>query len=102
MAVTFVIGRAGSGKTRRCVDAIVDAVRADPLGPPIVWLLPRQATFAGERELTCNTALGGSMRARVLSFEQLGHAILAECGGVSIPEVTPIGRQMLLGHLLRR
>ena len=99
MAITFVIGRAGSGKTRRCIDAITKAVRADPLGPPLVWLLPKQATFAGERELACNTPIGGYLRCRVLSFEQLGHEILAECGGVTIPEITPIGpHRRLPGH----
>jgi ATP-dependent helicase/nuclease subunit B len=101
MAVRFVIGRAGSGKTAHCFRAIVDACRADPLGPPVYWILPKQATFQAERELTCNSGLAGFCRARVLSFEQLGETILAECGGGAIPEVTPLGRQMLLGHLLR-
>ena len=102
MSVSFVIGRAGSGKTRRCLDAIIESLRKQPIGPPIFWLLPRQATFSMERELTCNSGLGGFLRARVLSFEQLGHEILRERGGGGIPEVTPLGRQMILGHLLRR
>jgi ATP-dependent helicase/nuclease subunit B len=102
MPVTFVIGRAGTGKTHRCLTSIIDAVRSDPLHPPILWLLPRQATFAAERELACNTTTGGYFRVRVLSFEQLGQEILAECGGANVPEITPLGRQMLLGHLLRR
>lgn len=102
MAVRFVIGRAGTGKTRRCFDAIVDSCAEDPLGPPIYWLLPRQATFTAERELTCKSQLNGFSRARVVSFEELGREVLAECGGVAIPEVTAIGRQMILGHLLRK
>ena len=81
MSVSFMIGRAGSGKTRRCLDAIVESLRKQPIGPPIFWLLPRQATFSMERELTCNSGLGGFLRARVLSFEQLGHEILRERGG---------------------
>jgi ATP-dependent helicase/nuclease subunit B len=101
MSVRFVIGRAGSGKTRHVFRAIVDAMRADPLGPPIYLILPKQATFSAERELTCNSGLGGFCRARVISFDELSRSVLAECGGGAIPEVTPIGRQMLLGHLLR-
>src|SRR4051812_8653708 len=100
MAVTFVLGRAGSGKTARIIGRLADAVRADPLGPPIFWLLPKQATFQAERELTCLT--GGFCRVRVVSFELLGRDIAADCGAVAVPEVTEIGRQMILGHLLRQ
>jgi len=102
MAVQFVIGRAGSGKTFRCFNDIVGAMRADPLGPPIYWVLPKQATFSAERELTCGSGLGGFCRAHVVSFDQLGREVLARSGGAVVPEVTPLGRQMILGHLLRR
>jgi ATP-dependent helicase/nuclease subunit B len=102
VAVRFVIGRAGTGKSRRCFDAITDACASDPLGPPIYWILPKQATFTAERELTCNSGLQGFSRARVVSFEELGRQVLAECGGVAIPQVTALGRQMVLGHLLRK
>jgi ATP-dependent helicase/nuclease subunit B len=102
MAVTFVIGRAGSGKTARCFGRAVDAMRAEPLGPPILWIVPKQATFMAERELTCAGGLGGFCRTRVLSFDQLAAEVFAECGGAAVPQVTPLGRQMILGHLLRR
>jgi ATP-dependent helicase/nuclease subunit B len=101
MAVQFVIGRAGTGKTFRCFRQIIDALRADPLGPAIYWLVPRQTTFVAERELTCASGLSGFCRARVVSFEQFGTEILAECGGSAIPEVTRLGSRMILGHLLR-
>src|SRR2546421_10775935 len=100
MPVTFVIGRAGSGKTARCFRALTEAMRQDPLGPPLFWLVPKQATFMAERDLTCGSGLGGFCRARVVSFESFGRLIAEECGGSSVPEVTPLGRQMILGHLL--
>src|SRR4051812_36750046 len=132
MAIRLVIGRAGSGKTRRCFDAVAAALRADPLGPPVYWIVPKQATFMTERRLTCASGLGGFCRARVLSFDTLGEEILDECGGAAVPggtalggarslghplrkhqppprlfvqavpEVTALGRQMILGHLLRK
>src|SRR5947207_2301295 len=98
MAARFVIGRAGSGKTHRCFTAIVDAMRREPLGPPIYWILPKQATFVAERQLTCASGLGGFCRARVCSFDQLGLDVIADCGGSAIPQVTDIGRRMILGH----
>src|SRR5690349_5756773 len=102
MAVTFVIGRAGSGKTYRQFRAIVDAMRADPLGPPIYWLVPKQATFTAERLLTCQSGLGAYCRTRVVSFEEFGRDVFEDCGGSSIPQLTPLGRRMIIGHLLRR
>src|SRR5215210_2407082 len=102
MSVRFVIGRAGTGKSRRCFDEIVRLLSDAPLGPAIYWLLPKQATFTAERLLTCGSALPGFARARVVSFQELGRGILSECGGVAIPEVTAVGRQMILGHLLRK
>ena len=101
MGTKFVIGRAGTGKTKRCFDAIVRAMRDAPLGPAIFWLLPKQATFTAERELCVGSGLDGFCRTQVLSFEELGHRVLADCGGAAVPHVTELGRQMVLGHLLR-
>src|SRR5580704_5532156 len=100
MPVRFVLGRAGTGKTRHFLEQIQALVRPDPLGPPIYLLLPKQATFQAERELT--SRLGGFTRVRVVSFDQLGKDILADCGDVGMPEVTALGRQMIVGHLLRK
>lgn len=76
-------------------------LRDAPLGPPIYWILPRQATFQAERELTCASGLGGFCRARVVSFSQFASDVLAECGGSAVPPITRLGRQMIMGHLLR-
>src|SRR2546423_11922971 len=100
MPVTFIIGRAGTGKTTRCFQRTVQAMRADPLGPPILWIVPKQATFMAERELTCASGLGAFCRTRVVSFDQLAALVFEQCGGSAVPEVTPLGRQMILGHLL--
>jgi ATP-dependent helicase/nuclease subunit B len=98
-SVRFILGRAGSGKTRHLVEQITALCRRDPLGPPIYWLLPKQATFQAERLLT--VALGGFARVRVIDFGQLGQTVLDACGDVGMPEVTPPGRRMVIGHLLR-
>lgn len=102
MGVRFIVGRAGSGKTRFCFEQIVGAMRAQPLGTPIYLIVPKQETFSAERELTCGSGLAGFCRTRVVSFEMLGEQVLSECGGLAIPQVTELGRQMMLGHLLRK
>jgi ATP-dependent helicase/nuclease subunit B len=100
MPVQFVLGRAGTGKTRQLLNEITALVKTDPLGEPIFWVLPRQATFQTERLLT--VTLGAFSRVRVVSFDQLGKDILTHCGELGIPEVTAVGRRMVIGHLLRR
>jgi ATP-dependent helicase/nuclease subunit B len=102
MPVRWIIGRSGSGKTLHCHRAIIEMMRADPLGPPIWLVVPKQETFTAERELTCGSGLRGFTRTRVVSFEMLGEQVLAEVGGTAIPQVTELGRQMVIGHLLRR
>lgn len=102
MAVRFVIGRSGTGKTTHCVSAIVDAVRADPLGPTIFWILPRQATFSAERQLATEHNLPAICRVRVESFDGLATAVLADCGGAAVPQITATGRRVILSHLLRQ
>lgn len=102
MAVRFILGRAGTGKTHRCLTGIVEAMRADPLGPTIFLIVPKQATFSFERQLTTASGLGGFCRARVVSFDLFGRQILEDTGGTAVPEITPHGRQMILGLLLRQ
>jgi len=101
MGVTMVIGRAGSGKTYRCFTRIVDAMRTDPLGPPIYWIVPRQSTFSLERMLTCESGLGAFTRCRVVSFEQLAEEVLAAFPGPTRAVVSPLGRLATMAHLLR-
>lgn len=101
MSVQFILGRAGSGKTAWCLKETIAACGAAPLGPRILWLVPRQATYQIQRDLCCGGELNGYFRVRVLSMDLLCRQILKEVGGHST-EITSIGRQIILGHLLRR
>src|SRR5688572_27966165 len=98
MPVTFVIDRAGSGKTLRCLEQMTEMVRAAPMGPPIWLIVPRQATLQYERELVAR--LGAFCRVRIVHPDKLGDEILAEAGGVAIPQVTSAGRRMIIVRLL--
>jgi len=100
MAVKFIFGPAGAGKTKYCFDQIAESIRQSPLGPPIFWLVPRQATFIAERQLAC--AGGGYFRVRILDFIDFAAEVLGECGGAAVPEITDRGRRMILGHILRQ
>ncbi len=46
MAVRFILGRSGTGKTHHCVKAIVEALsQPDRSRPIMVLLVPEQATY---------------------------------------------------------
>ncbi len=80
MPVTFVLGRAGSGKTRHCVDAILAGLRAENDGVPLVLLVPEQASFQMERTLARAAPGGGYWRASVVSFSRLAQRVLSDVG----------------------
>lgn len=102
MAVRIVAGRSGSGKTLRCFREIVAELRARPLaGPPIYWVVPRQATFSAERWLACGSGLTAFTRCRVVSFEGLAQEVLTHTGALGRPVISKAGRLTLLAHLLR-
>src|SRR3982750_4188447 len=81
MAVRLVIGRAGTGKTALCVQEMRAHMARDPLGPPLLWVLPEQGTFSAERLLLTAEGSGrGTFRAQALSFRRLAMMIAKEVG----------------------
>lgn len=100
--VAFILGRAGTGKSRLIRDQIVSLLKKEPVGAPVYLLVPRQSTFEHERYYALAAGLPGFCRLRVVGFEDLGEDVLAECGGDALPRVTGVGRQVLIGHLLRK
>ncbi len=80
MGVTFIRGRAGTGKTRACLEAILAELSDADQGPPLVLLVPEQASFQMERTLAINAPRQGYTRAAVLSFSRLAWRVFSELG----------------------
>lgn len=97
MSLQLLMGRAGTGKTRHCLDQIHSVLKQEPLGPPLILIVPAQATFNMERELA---ARGGSLRAQVYSFRRLAYRVLRETGGLARHPVSELGRRMMLKKIL--
>jgi len=102
MAVQFILGRAGSGKTHWCLEAVRAELRLSQRGPALVLLVPEQATYQTERALATTAGLGGYCRAFVLSFRRLAYQVLLEVGGSALPPLEAAGKQMILRSILRR
>lgn len=101
MPVTFILGRAGAGKTRWCLDAILAELEDPHSDRRLIFLVPEQASFQMERALALRSSCGGYWRAEVLGFSRLARRVLEETGG-ALPELGPAGRLMGLRCVVAR
>ncbi len=102
MHLRLILGRAGAGKTRLCLDEIGARLRRAPEGRPLILLVPEQATFQTELSLARTSGLGGFTRAHVLSFRRLALRILQETGGACHPRISEIGKRIALRLILEK
>ncbi|MGV2886039.1 helicase-exonuclease AddAB subunit AddB [Paenibacillus taichungensis] len=102
MAIKFIIGRAGSGKTERCLDEIRQKLLESPNGNPLILLVPEQATFQAEHALVTTPGLRGLLRGQVLSFRRLAWRVMQETGNTVGNPIDETGRKMLLLWILQQ
>jgi ATP-dependent helicase/nuclease subunit B len=98
MAVEFILGRSGTGKTTHCLGAIVEALGADS-ELPLILLVPEQATYQAERAILSDPRVSGYHRLQIISFNRL-QFFLAGRNTVT-PRISNIGRQMMVHKILR-
>ncbi len=98
--VELIIGRAGVGKTFRCLQRAREILEREPLKTPIIFLLPAYQTYRAELELAALT--GGAVNTRMQSFNRFARQILDEVGGALSPRISEIGRRLLLRKILLR
>lgn len=77
-------------------------MRAEPDGPPLALLAPKQATFQLERQLLSSSGAAGYSRLHILSFDRLANFILDALGVPPLRLISEDGRQMVLQALLAR
>jgi ATP-dependent helicase/nuclease subunit B len=104
MAVQFILGRSGTGKTSYCIKAIADALVEGVAQPqadsqPLILLVPEQATYQAERAILGDKRVGGYHRLCVLSFARLQFLLSGK--NTAKPAVTRIGQQMIIQRILR-
>jgi len=100
MSLRLLTGRSGSGKTRLCLDEIRGRLQQDPLGLPLILLVPEQATFQMEYAMVTTPGLAGFMRAQVLSFRRLAFRVMQETGGSAVVPIHDNGKAMLLHKVM--
>ncbi len=98
MAVQFILGRSGTGKTSFCIKAIVNEL-LQPDGRRLILLVPEQATYQAERSILADERIAGYSRLNILSFDRLQFLLLGK--NTARPALSRIGRQMIVHRLLR-
>ncbi|PZE22711.1 helicase-exonuclease AddAB subunit AddB [Paenibacillus xerothermodurans] len=102
MAIKFVLGRAGSGKSEYCLRNIKEKLTEAPIGRPLILLVPEQATSLAEHALVSSPELRGTLRAQVLSFHRLAWRIMQEVGGTARLPIDATGKVLLLYKILHK
>lgn len=101
MSIRFIIGRAGSGKTHYCLEAVRARLREDAVdGPRAIMLVPEQAALQTERAIITPSDLRASHRAEVVSFRRLAFRVLEEVGDGGVRAISEPARAMVLRRLL--
>ncbi|RRJ54709.1 helicase-exonuclease AddAB subunit AddB [Paenibacillus oralis] len=102
MAIKFIIGRAGSGKTEKCLNEFRQKLLESPSGDPLILLVPEQATFQAEHALVTTPGLRGLLRGQVLSFRRLAWRVMQETGNTIGNPIDDTGKKMLLMWILQQ
>ena len=99
MAIRFILGRAGSGKSKLIMEEIKASLQ--PAGDEHLFLLvPEQYTLQSERDLIKGLNVEGIIRAEVLSFTRLARRVFEQVGGTTRVLLNEQGRQMVLRKVI--
>lgn len=90
----FILGRAGSGKTRRIRELAVEASRREEKWPII--LVPEQYSFETEKAVLRLAGPVQASKIRVYSFTRLAEAVFRQEGGFAGRRLTDGGRRVLM------
>ena len=99
MAVQFILGRSGAGKSSYCIKSIVEALLEPSNNQPLILLVPEQASYQAERAILADKRIAGYNRLNVLSFDRLGFLVSGK--NTARPGLSRLGQQMIVHRLLR-
>lgn len=101
MSLQLVVSHDTTLTNSYIVNEIKEKIKEEPLGKPILYIVPEQMTFQQEYELF-NSEIKGSIRAQVVSFSRLAWRILQEVGGSTKQFISSTGTQMMLRKIIEQ
>lgn len=100
MAVQFILGGSGTGKTRYIYDKMIEA-SLNPNHKPIIFMLPEQSNMAAEQDMVTLHPKGGTMDISILSFTRLAFKVFDERNIHTRDILDDYGKSMLIMKLLK-
>lgn len=95
MALKFIFGGSGSGKSYYSYEMILKDAKEHPEQNYIV-LVPEQFTMQTQKDLVCMSENHGIMNVDVLSFLRLAHRVFEETGKGKVPVLDDEGKNLVL------
>ncbi|AKL96785.1 ATP-dependent helicase/deoxyribonuclease subunit B [Clostridium aceticum] len=99
MGITYITGRAGTGKSFYVLTQIKERLQQQ-VKHPLILITPEQFTLQAERDLIEKQQLDGILQAEVLSFTRLAHRVFNEVGGLTKVPVNTVGKSMIIKKIL--
>ncbi|MDD2621307.1 MAG: exodeoxyribonuclease V subunit gamma, partial [Syntrophomonadaceae bacterium] len=99
MAVRYILGRAGKGKSQHIFREIEENLLSSA-EYKLLLIVPEQFTLQAERDLISRLALPGIMRIEVLSFTRLASRVFNEAGNSSRTLINEQGKSMVLRKII--
>jgi ATP-dependent helicase/nuclease subunit B len=99
MGLHFIYGRAGTGKTRRCYEEIIQFMNKNP-DRQAVLLVPDQDTYRAESRLAAAFPGKGFAGVTVCGFSRLAYRVFQELHTVTSESLSPLGQQLIISRLL--
>ncbi len=102
MALRFITGRAGKGKSYYIYNEIRQHILEDRSREKLILLVPEQYTLQAERDFMDKTGLQGIMQLEILSFTRLAQRIFNEVGGLTRVMLNEQGKNMVLRRVMEK
>ncbi|MDD3879509.1 MAG: ATP-dependent helicase/deoxyribonuclease subunit B, partial [Syntrophomonas sp.] len=99
MAVRYILGRAGKGKSHLVYQEIEMALCKNK-DQALILLVPDQYTLQAERDVISQLNLPGIMRLEVLSFTRLAQNVFSRVGGLTRVFLNEPGKIMVLRRII--
>jgi len=100
MAIQFILGASGTGKTTYIYEQMIAATK-EKVHAPVIFMLPEQANMAAEKDMVTLHPKGGTMDISILSFTRLAFKVFDELNVHTNDILDDYGKSMLIMKLLK-
>ncbi|HCT64063.1 MAG TPA: helicase-exonuclease AddAB subunit AddB [Lachnospiraceae bacterium] len=99
MALKFIIGRSGYGKTHECLSLIAKN-QYQNIKNNLIFIVPEQFSLQAEKDIIKETTGKGIMQAKVLSFNRLAYTVFSQTGYPKTQPLTDTSKAMALKKII--